>query len=169
MPKYRGGSPLNWQIINNEKFFGLSVLKIDQGIDTGHIIEEKKIKLLKNYNIKDLHLIANKNFPKMVFKSIIKVIKKSKLKKQNKNKKNYFKQRTEKDSEVNFKKKTYKEIKLYIRALKLPYPRPYFFFKKKKFFINKVKKSNKKLKREEVIKIKKTFFAKCKDATLKLN
>ena len=34
LPKYRGGSPLNWQIINNEKFIGISAIKIDKGIDT---------------------------------------------------------------------------------------------------------------------------------------
>ena len=38
LPNYRGGSPLNWQIINDEKYFGISVIKIDKGIDTGDII-----------------------------------------------------------------------------------------------------------------------------------
>ena len=27
LPKYRGGSPLNWQIINNEKKIGISIIK----------------------------------------------------------------------------------------------------------------------------------------------
>ena len=26
LPKYRGGSPLNWQIINNEKYYGISII-----------------------------------------------------------------------------------------------------------------------------------------------
>lgn len=43
LPKYRGGSPLNWQIINNEKYFGISVIKINKGIDTGDIIFEKNL------------------------------------------------------------------------------------------------------------------------------
>ena len=32
LPKYRGGSPLNWQIINNEKKIGLSIIKITKKI-----------------------------------------------------------------------------------------------------------------------------------------
>tara|TARA_B100000315_G_scaffold206803_1_gene201360 strand:- start:516 stop:1034 length:519 start_codon:yes stop_codon:yes gene_type:complete len=64
LPKYRNGSPLNWQIINNEKYFGISVIKIDEGIDTGDIIFEKKFKLLNRYTIEDLHRIANNSFPK---------------------------------------------------------------------------------------------------------
>ena len=31
LPEYRGGSPLNWQLINNEKNFGISVIKINRG------------------------------------------------------------------------------------------------------------------------------------------
>ena len=38
LPKYRGGSPLNWQIINDEKEIGLSIIKIDSIIDHGPII-----------------------------------------------------------------------------------------------------------------------------------
>ena len=29
LPKYRGGSPLNWQMINGEKKFGISVIKLN--------------------------------------------------------------------------------------------------------------------------------------------
>ena len=43
LPAYRGGSPLNWQIINQEKEIGISIIKIDEGIDTGDIIEEKNL------------------------------------------------------------------------------------------------------------------------------
>ena len=74
LPKYRGGSPLNWQIINNEKYFGISVIKIDKGIDTGDIIFEKKFKLLNRYKIEDLHRIANNFFPRLLYKSIFKII-----------------------------------------------------------------------------------------------
>ena len=44
-----GGSPLNWQIINGEKFVGISIVKIGVGIDTGEIISEKKIQIKKSF------------------------------------------------------------------------------------------------------------------------
>ena len=69
LPMYRGGSPLNWQIINDEKYFGISVIKINEKIDEGDIVVEKKFKLLKKYKIEHLHKIANKNFGKPDFKS----------------------------------------------------------------------------------------------------
>jgi len=45
LPKYRGGSPLNWQIINNEKKIGLSIISMDEGIDTGNILSKNFFKL----------------------------------------------------------------------------------------------------------------------------
>lgn len=169
LPKYRGGSPLNWQIINDENFFGLSVIKIDEKIDTGEIIEEKRIKLLKKYNIKDLHKIANDKFPKMVENSILKLINNVKNTKQSKKNSNYFKQRNPQDSEINFKKMSMNEIKLYLRALQAPYPEPYFIYDKKKIIIKKIFKTNKKINSNEITKINKYFYVKCKDAKLKID
>ena len=70
LPEYRGGSPLNWQIINNEKYFGISVIKINKDIDKGDIVKEKKFKLYTKYTIKDLHKIANNNFPILIYNYI---------------------------------------------------------------------------------------------------
>ena len=42
LPYYRGRNILNWVLINNEKEFGVTVHYIDEGIDTGDIILQKK-------------------------------------------------------------------------------------------------------------------------------
>ena len=47
LPNYRGGSPLSWQMINGEKFFGITVLYLTPQIDAGNILAEKK------FNLKD--------------------------------------------------------------------------------------------------------------------
>ena len=140
LPKYRGGSPLNWQIINNEKFFGISVIKLNKEIDDGDIVEEKKFRLLKRYKIEDLHRIANKNFGKMLFKSIIKVLAK-KSSKTIKKYANYFRQRNIKDSEIIPNKTKLKQLKLLDRAMSKSYPRPYFFYNSKKIIINKFREA----------------------------
>ena len=49
LPNYRGGSPLSWQIINNEKFIKFAIIKINKGIDTGNIIVNDKFKLKFDY------------------------------------------------------------------------------------------------------------------------
>ena len=73
LPEYRGGSPLNWQIINNEKYIGISVIKMDLKIDQGPVISEGKFLLKKNFDIKKVHSIANNLFPRLLIKSIQKI------------------------------------------------------------------------------------------------
>ena len=70
LPKYRGGSPLNWQIINGEKKIGISVIKMSEGIDKGQIIEEFSFKLYEKDNIKIVHEKCNKIFPRITYQSI---------------------------------------------------------------------------------------------------
>jgi methionyl-tRNA formyltransferase len=42
LPKYRGGSAINWQIIKGETQTGVSVFWVDPGIDTGPILLQKR-------------------------------------------------------------------------------------------------------------------------------
>lgn len=42
LPFYRGCNVLNWALINNEKQFGVTVMYVDEGIDTGDIILQKE-------------------------------------------------------------------------------------------------------------------------------
>ena len=42
LPFYRGRNNLNWVLINDEKEFGVTVHHIDEGIDTGDIILQRK-------------------------------------------------------------------------------------------------------------------------------
>ncbi len=52
LPFYRGRNVLNWVLINGESEFGITVHYIDEGIDTGDIILQKRypIYLSDNYN-----------------------------------------------------------------------------------------------------------------------
>lgn len=38
LPKYRGASPIQWCIINGEKETGVTIMQMDEGIDTGDIL-----------------------------------------------------------------------------------------------------------------------------------
>lgn len=51
LPFYRGRNPLNWVLINGESHFGITVHYIDEGIDTGDIIEQRlyQINLTDDY------------------------------------------------------------------------------------------------------------------------
>jgi methionyl-tRNA formyltransferase len=45
LPKYRGGSPIQHQIINGEDISAVSVFKITEGVDDGDIYKQKQISL----------------------------------------------------------------------------------------------------------------------------
>lgn len=144
LPKYRGGSPLNWQIINGEKKIGLSIIKMTKDIDAGDIVIEKSFKLKKNDNIFLVHKKANLIFPKMTYDAIKKIFKYKKLKKQDTKKANYFKQRTFDDGLVNWSKQDSYQIYNFVRALTHPYHCAYTFFKRKIYFISKCAEVKKK-------------------------
>lgn len=50
LPFYRGRNPLNWVLINGESEFGITVHYVDEGIDTGDIILQKKYDISHNDN-----------------------------------------------------------------------------------------------------------------------
>jgi len=45
LPKYRGASAINWAVINGERETGLSIFWVDEGIDTGDILLQKKVEI----------------------------------------------------------------------------------------------------------------------------
>lgn len=47
LPKYRGAAPINWSIINGDTKTGISIMKMDQGLDTGDIVLMDSIEIDK--------------------------------------------------------------------------------------------------------------------------
>jgi methionyl-tRNA formyltransferase len=61
LPKHRGGSAINWAIINGETRTGLSIFWPDQGIDTGPILLQKEVEIGPDDTTGSLYF--NKLFP----------------------------------------------------------------------------------------------------------
>jgi len=55
LPNYRGAAPINWAIINGEKETGVSTFFIDEKIDTGAMILQKKVIIKANETAGSLH------------------------------------------------------------------------------------------------------------------
>lgn len=86
LPQYKGPSPINWSIIYGDKITGLTSFFINNDIDSGKIILQKKIKIKENTNyIKLYNILSNltKNF-------LIKTLKKVLFLKKNNKKINYI-------------------------------------------------------------------------------
>lgn len=48
LPKYRGAAPIHWAVMNGEKVTGCSVFFLDDRVDTGAVIKQKKIEIGPN-------------------------------------------------------------------------------------------------------------------------
>ena len=55
LPNYRGAAPINWSIIFNEKFTGVTTFLINDNIDSGDLLLQEKISIDHNENAGSLH------------------------------------------------------------------------------------------------------------------
>ena len=55
LPFYRGRNPLNWALLNGERFFGVTVHFIDEGIDTGDVIVQELLPIGIDDTYEDLN------------------------------------------------------------------------------------------------------------------
>ncbi len=55
LPQYRGAAPINWAIINGEKETGVTTFFLDHEIDTGEVIEQRKVSIGENETVGELY------------------------------------------------------------------------------------------------------------------
>lgn len=55
LPKYRGAAPIQRAIIDGDNETGVSVMKMDVGLDTGDVILVEKVKIEENDNFEKVH------------------------------------------------------------------------------------------------------------------
>lgn len=55
LPKYRGSAPIQWCLFNNDDVTGVTIMYMDEGMDTGDIIKTKEIPILDSDNVGTLH------------------------------------------------------------------------------------------------------------------
>jgi methionyl-tRNA formyltransferase len=60
LPKYRGPSPLQAQILNDEKEVGVTIMKLDEQVDHGSLVAQEKIILENILNFNDLEKMLAK-------------------------------------------------------------------------------------------------------------
>tara|TARA_B100001250_G_C19798976_1_gene790087 strand:- start:573 stop:1226 length:654 start_codon:yes stop_codon:yes gene_type:complete len=120
LPKYRGGSPIQNQIINNEKTSSVTLFKMTENIDDGDVYVQLRMSLSGS---------LNNIFTRMTnlgFAGTCQIIDgDAKLTKQDKQSASYFKRRKPENSEITIdeiKNKSAEYIHNKIRMLADPYP-----------------------------------------------
>lgn len=55
LPRYRGAAPIQWAILNDDAQTGLTVMRMDEGLDTGPILFQETVPILSDETAGDLH------------------------------------------------------------------------------------------------------------------
>ena len=67
LPKYRGAAPVNWALIKGEEVTGITTMLMDEGMDTGPILLQKKVEVLPGERAGDLGMrLAREGAPLLV-------------------------------------------------------------------------------------------------------
>lgn len=48
LPAYRGAAPIQWAVLNGEEESGVTIMRMDEGLDTGDMITKKVVKLAED-------------------------------------------------------------------------------------------------------------------------
>jgi methionyl-tRNA formyltransferase len=135
LPKYRGSSPMNWALINGEKTYTISIIKVALGVDAGNILKEYTQRIESTETINDLHRKANEHFPRMLFE-LINEIEENRFneKIQKIDEGSYYPLRFKDDGFVLFDQELAVDIHNKIRSLTDPYPNAFSFYEGRKIF-----------------------------------
>ena len=143
LPEYRGGYPQVHAMIDNKTFHGVTIHKMDEGIDTGDIISQKKFVIFENDTGKDMfQRCVEVGFE--LFKETWKNIKKNKITftKQDLNKGKFHYKKIPNNRQINWDWDA-NHIDRFIRALTFPpHPFPHTYYKNNKIEIIKIKVYN---------------------------
>jgi len=55
LPKYRGSAPLHWVVINGERETGITIMRMDEGMDTGAILLKEAVPISEVDNVGIVH------------------------------------------------------------------------------------------------------------------
>jgi methionyl-tRNA formyltransferase len=120
LPYYRGMSPQHWPIINGEKKTGITVHFLDEGIDTGDIVQQKEIELTDNMYVSDLQLIWTKYYANIISCCISRIYGGGGGVKQNSTEGSYYGKLTTAQCEIQIANGCRKAYNL-IRGVSMPY------------------------------------------------
>ena len=55
LPRYRGAAPINWAVINGDKYTGVTTFKLKHAIDTGDLMHQEKVEITEDDTAGTVH------------------------------------------------------------------------------------------------------------------
>jgi methionyl-tRNA formyltransferase len=123
LPKYAGGAPLSWAIIKGEKETGVTLFRMEDGVDDGDIISQVAFSIGENDSIADVYLKATET-SKRILDEVLNNIDDIQFHPQDKMAIEVFPQRKPEDGEIDLAMPA-TDLKNFIRAQSSPYPGAY--------------------------------------------
>ena len=120
LPDYAGGAPLVWAIIEGQEKTGVTLFRLEDGVDDGDIIAQKEFTIAQNETISELYDKATESSKEILLHALMD-IEHIEFKKQDKSKIKVYPQRKPADGEIDLSWPA-KKIYDFIRAQSSPYP-----------------------------------------------
>jgi methionyl-tRNA formyltransferase len=135
LPKYRGGAPLSWAIINGERATGMSMFYFDNGVDSGDVIGQAHVSIDDRDTIATLYEKINRATLVLIRQLVPKLKNGSAPRlKQDESQATYFPQRSPEDGLIDWGRPA-RAIYDWVRAQTTPYPGAYTYLDNQKVVI----------------------------------
>lgn len=121
LPKYRGGAPLNWILLNKEQEAGMSLIKLDDGMDSGDLYGQKSFSVNKDIYIQDVITLAEEAALDLIRECLPRIASSTLQPIMQNGEASYGLQRQPEDGRINWRQDA-ESIARLIRAVSHPYP-----------------------------------------------
>ena len=142
LPKFRGASPVQRAIMEGETTTGISIMQMNEGIDTGSICNQYPINILDNENSEELASRLSTLASEKILENIDDIFKgKAIFKEQDHSKATYAKKIDKSEGKISWNNDTAKKIIGKINGL-YPFPGAFFIYKGERIKILKAELSS---------------------------
>lgn len=129
LPKFTGFSPVLWALISGESEFGLTLHRMDDGLDTGDILVQHSLPIGPADTGTDLVLRGMELIPGALNEALAALESGTAVwRPQNKAERTYFHKRSDRDSRIDWNWAA-EDLERFVRALSEPYPRAFTFYR----------------------------------------
>ncbi|WAC90407.1 methionyl-tRNA formyltransferase [Mycobacterium sp. Aquia_213] len=129
LPKLTGFSPVLWALISGESEFGLTVHRMDDGLDTGEILVQRSLPIGPADTGTELVMRGMDLIPGALDEALTALDSGTAVfRPQNKAERTYFHKRSERDSLIDWSWPA-EDLERFVRALSDPYPRAFTFYR----------------------------------------
>jgi len=70
LPQYRGAAPINWALINGDRKTGVTIMLMDEGVDSGDILLQEEVAIDPDDTFDDLHETLSTVGPELLIQAV---------------------------------------------------------------------------------------------------